>query len=140
MSSASPAPERTCSVDLTLDLAAPRTARNLLDLLLPQWGVRDPDVLDGAALVVSELVTHALVQSDDGGPVSIGAELQEDTLRLWVLDRTPAVPVQRGPRTAPGDARGLVIVGQIAVRWGVETHPDGLRSYADIPLLPVPCA
>lgn len=140
MSSASPASLRTCTVDLTLDLAAPRTSRNLLDLLLPQWGVHDPDVLDGAALVASELVTHALVQSDDGGPVTIGVELHEEALRLWVLDRSPAVPEQRGPRSGPGDARGLVIVGQIAVRWGVEPHSGGLRSYADIPLQPVPCS
>ena len=140
MSSGPPSPLRACSVDLTLDLTAPRTSRHLLDLLLPQWGLHDQDVLDGAALVMSELVTHALVQSADGGPVTIGIELQTEALRLWVLDQTPAVPEQRGPRPGPDDARGLVIVGQIAVRWGVVPHAGGLRSYADLPLLAVPCS
>lgn len=138
MPSASAAPLRTCRVDLTLDLAAPRTSRSLLHLLLPQWGLHDPDILDGAALVVSELVTHALVQSDDSGPVAVGVELRDDTLRLWVLDRSPGGPAQGGSRVGTADARGLVIVGQIAVRWGVENLGDGLRSYADLPLLPVP--
>lgn len=132
-------PVRACQADLTLDLAAPRAARHLLDLLLQQWGVDDGDVLDGASLVLSELVTHALAQSDDGGPATIGVDLHEHALRLWVLDRSPAVPAQRGAGVTADDARGLVIVGQLAERWGVEPHDGGLRSFAELPLLAVPC-
>lgn len=134
-----PSPRRSCQADLTLDLAAPRTSRTLLELLLPQWGVTETDTVDGASLVLSELVTHALGASDDGGPVTIGVELHDDAVRLWVQDRSPAVPVQRGPRVTADDARGLVIVGQLSSRWGVEPHEDGLRSYADVPLTSVAC-
>lgn len=130
---------RRCEVDLALDLAAPRASRHLLELLLPQWGVGDRAVIDGAALVLSELVTHALGSAGDPGAVTIGAELQEDELRLWVLDRSPAVPPQRGAQAAAADARGLVIVGRLATRWGVEPYGDGLRSYADVPLASVSC-
>ena len=135
----SPSARRSCQADLTLDLAAPRVSRHLLELLLPQWGVSDPDAVDGAALVLSELVTHALGAAGDSATVTVGAELHDDSLRLWVLDRSPAVPAQRGSGIAAGQARGLVIVGQLASRWGVEPHGDGLRSYADVPLTPAHC-
>lgn len=133
----SPSALRACQVDLTLDRGAPRAARNLLELLLPEWGVRD--VVDAAVLVLSELVTHALVQSDEGGTVTVGAELHRDVVRLWVLDRSPTVPTQRAPRLTADDARGLVVVGQLAARWGVENHDGGVRAYAEVPLLPVAC-
>lgn len=123
-----------CTVDLTLDLSAPRVARNLIDLLLPHWDVRDADLIDSAGLVVSELVTHALVASDDGGPATVGVELAEELLRLWVLDRSAGVPLQRPAATSADDVRGLLVVGQIAARWGIERDPEGRRAYADIPL------
>lgn len=136
---APPDPPRACSVDLTLDLAAPRASRALVDLLLPQWGVHDQEVRDSATLVVSELVTHALVQSDDDGrPITLGIELRPDLVRVSVLDHRPPVPAQRGSAPSVEAARGLVVVGRIASRWGVESDPAGRRSYADLPLLPVP--
>ena len=140
MSSAAPAPARTCTVDLTLDLSAPRVSRHLVDLLLPQWGVTDRDLVDSAALVVSELVTHALGGSDDGTAATVGMELTEGLLRLWVLDRSADVPPQRPARTSAEDARGLLVVGQIAARWGVERVPEGRRAYAEVSLLPAPVA
>lgn len=129
---------RSCTIDLTLDLAAPRASRHLLGLLLAQWGVAHGEVVDCAGLVVSELVTHVLTQSQVDGAVTVGVELGDEDLRLWVLDRSPAVPSQRSPH--PGaDGRGLVVVGRLATRWGVEPHDGGLRSYADLALSPVTC-
>lgn len=140
MSAALPDRPRACSVDLTLDLAAPRAARALVDLLLPQWGVHDQEIRDSAMLVVSELVTHALVQSDDddGRQVTLGIELRPDLVRVSVLDQRPPVPAQRGSAPSVEAARGLIVVGQIASRWGFGSEPVGRRSYADLPLLPVP--
>lgn len=138
MSSASPAAARTCTVDLTLDLSAPRVSRHLIDLLLPQWGVTDRDLIEAAALVVSELVTHALVGSVDGGPATVGVELAEEQLRLWVLDRSADVSLPRPSTGSAEDARGLLVVGQIATRWGIEREPEGRRAYAEVPLLAAP--
>lgn len=121
---------RTCAVDLTLDLCAPRAARRLVDLVLRQWGVQDQDVLDGAAIVVSELVTEALVGGDDIGPVTVGVELLASRLRLWVADPAPAVPAQR----SPDDAVGFAIVSRIAQHWGLEAAGSGTRVYADLPV------
>lgn len=131
---------RACRVDLTCDLAAPRTARKLVTLLLHQWGVTDQDAVDGATIVVSELVTNVLVHCDDGGPVALAMELQDELLRLWVEDRLPAVPAQRQAGPDDEDGRGLGIVTQLAVRWDVEQLPDGKRVVVDLPLAAASCA
>ena len=129
------AARRTCSVQLTLDLAAPRAARRLLLLLLTQWGVDDPDVHDGASIVVSELITNVLVHCDDGGPATLDIELHETRLVLSVLDGSPVVPTQRTPDDEAESGRGLGIISQIASGWGIEPRPTGKRVYAELPLL-----
>lgn len=131
---------RTCTAELTLDLTTPRTARSLVVLLLDQWGVADEDVADGATIVVSELVTNALVHCDDGGPISLGVHLDGPRLVLSVVDHSPAVPAQRPADDGDENGRGLSIVGQIASRWGVEPHPVGKRVYAELPLTSARCA
>lgn len=131
---------RTCAVDLTLDLAAPRAARTLVALLLRQWGAADDGVLDGASIVVSELVTNALVHCDDSGPITVGLELREAQVLLWVRDSSPAVPAQRRADEQAEDGRGLDIVSQIASHWGIEPQATGKRVFALLPLSPARCA
>lgn len=134
------APSRSCALDLALDPTAPRVARSLLALLLRQWAVDDQDVADDAALVLSELVTNALLHCEGGGPITVRLELQDDRLRLEVADRSPAVPAQRVASPNAEDGRGLDIVSQIAARWGVEPRPGGKRVYAELPLTRLRCA
>lgn len=123
-----------------MDLAAPRTARHLLTLLLPQWGVTDQEVIDSATIVLSELVSNVLVHCDDGGPVTVGMELRDAELVLWVADGSPAVPRQRVAGADAESGRGLSIVGQLARRWGVEPHPVGKRVFAELPVEGSRCA
>ena len=131
---------RAAQVELTCDLAAPRTARRMVTLLLHQWGVRDQDAVDGATIVVSELVTNVLIHCDDGGPVVLALELKDDLLRIRVEDRLPAVPAQRQAAAEDESGRGLGIVAQLAVRWDVEPLPDGKRIVVDLPLAAASCA
>ena len=136
----SPTASRSSRTELTCDLAAPRTARRLVSLLLAQWGVTDPDAHDGAAIVVSELVTNVLVHCDDGGPVVLALDLQDDRLRVAVEDRAPSVPAQRAAGPADEDGRGLGIVAQLAAGWHVERLPDGKRVVVDLPVASAWCA
>jgi anti-sigma regulatory factor (Ser/Thr protein kinase) len=129
---------RICRVELTCDLAAPRTARHLVALLLRQWGVHDQDAVDSATIVVSELVTNVLVHGADGGPVHLALELQDGQLRVSVEDRAPVVPVQRETTEMEESGRGLGIVAQLAARWEVLPLPQGKRVVVDLPL-PTPC-
>jgi anti-sigma regulatory factor (Ser/Thr protein kinase) len=127
-------PARTCAVDLTCDVAAPRAARRLVTLVLQQWGVHDEDVLDGATIVVSELVTNVLLHCDDGGPLRLDLALTEDGLVVGVTDRNPSVPAQRVPGETDEGGRGLGIVAQLAARWEVQPSPDGKRVVVSLPL------
>lgn len=131
---------RRCRIELTCDLAAPRAARHLVTLLLRQWGVADRDTVDGATIVVSELVTNVLVHCDDGSPVVLGLELQDERLRVLVEDRTPAVPAQRDAGPTDENGRGLGIVAQLAARWDVEQLADGKRVVVELPLGTAWCA
>jgi anti-sigma regulatory factor (Ser/Thr protein kinase) len=132
--------QRSCTVQLTCDLSAPRTSRHLVALLLKQWGVTDPDVLDGASIVVSELVTNVLVHCDDGGPVTVCLQVHDEQLRIAVEDRATAVPAQRVAAAEDEAGRGLGIVAQLAVHIGVEPLSDGKRVVVDLPLSSASCA
>jgi anti-sigma regulatory factor (Ser/Thr protein kinase) len=127
-------PSRSCSVDLTLDLTAPRTARTLVCLLLTQWGVRDDETLDGAAIVVTELVTNALVHGDDGGPITIEVRLLDGAVVIAVVDGVPGIPRQREAGLDAENGRGLAIVEQLSLRWGVEQVAARKRVYAELPV------
>lgn len=135
---------RSCAFDLTLDPAAPRTARRMLCEVLPQWGIDDPSVLHDVALVVSELVTNALVHGAAGRPaagatVTVGAEVGAE-LVLWVADPFPGVPAQRQPEVDAEGGRGLEILSRIALRWGVEPDAPGKRVVAALPVTQGRCA
>ncbi len=121
-------------MQLTCDLTAPRTARRLIALVLEQWGVHDVDAIDGATIVVSELVTNVLVHCDDGGPLTLAVDAHEDGLRISVTDRGAAVPAQREAEPTDESGRGLGIVAQLATRWDVEAAADGKRVVVDLPL------
>jgi anti-sigma regulatory factor (Ser/Thr protein kinase) len=125
---------RTCAVDLTCDLAAPRTARRLVVLVLRQWGVVDEEVLDGASIVVSELVTNVLMHCDDGGPMRVDLALDDQGVTVAVVDHNPVVPAQRTAGEADENGRGLSIIGQLAARWEVQPLSGGKRVAASLPV------
>ena len=131
---------RSCSVDLTLDLTAPHCARTVACLLLRHWGVVDDEALHGTAIVVTELVTNALVHSDDGGPIRLDLQVREDALTLSVTDRSGTLPLQRVADQHAEDGRGLTLVSQLASTWGIEPLPVGKRVFARLPLPASHCA
>ena len=83
---------------------------------------------DDAVLVLSELVTNAMIHTDTG--CTIEARHYEDLLRLEVRDQSPQAPVKRpvGPSDVGG--RGLHVVDALAQTWGWEPATDGKRVWA----------
>jgi anti-sigma regulatory factor (Ser/Thr protein kinase) len=83
----------------------------------------DPDVLEVAQLLTSELVANAIRHGV--GPVRLRITTGKQQLRVAVSDegaRRPAV------RTAPDhqtDGRGLMILERLAEDWGVEPAAGG---------------
>ena len=94
--------------------------------------VLDPDA---TLLVVSELVSNAVVHAGSDMPVQLRIDLGADSVHIEVEDGDPNPPRQRdaGPDDAAG--RGLLIVDNLADRWGWDAlQAKGKRVWCDMPL------
>lgn len=85
---------------------------------------------DHVALVVSELVTNAVVHGD--GDITLSLAVEGDAVEVEVADQDPALPT---PVDAPVDAaagRGLLLVSRLAQDWGVRPHGSGKVVWAQL--------
>lgn len=82
-----------------------------------------------ASLLVSELVTNAIVHGRSGATVdaSLGAD---GVLRVAVADDSaaPLPAVDRHPQATAEGGRGLLIVSLLATRWGVAPTRGGGKA------------
>jgi anti-sigma regulatory factor (Ser/Thr protein kinase)/anti-anti-sigma regulatory factor len=105
---------------------AAAAARNFVRQVCRYWELALPDatVVQRAVLLANELVTNAVVHART--ELRVRLELRGDRLHVAVRDGSPrllrlvAVP---DPEALGG--RGLWLVEQLAVGWGVNRHPDG---------------
>jgi anti-sigma regulatory factor (Ser/Thr protein kinase) len=97
-------------------------ARSMLAESMRHWGMPDED--RGAALLLSELVTNALLHGRP--PLELVARDEGGRLRVEVYDGAPdAVPVLRWVREDAVNGRGLQLVDRLASRWGWGESVDG---------------
>jgi anti-sigma regulatory factor (Ser/Thr protein kinase) len=91
---------------------------------------------DDALLVLSELVTNAVLHSGCGPEENIGVQVSTDGERVWISVRDPGLsggearPHARDPRRVGG--LGLVVVDTLATRWGSD-RLDGYHVWAELP-------
>jgi anti-sigma regulatory factor (Ser/Thr protein kinase) len=99
-----------------------RAARALVGDTLDHAGVPDEQV-EAVRLVVSELVTNAVVHGD--GDVELCLDLDQRCVRISVADEDDGAPspVDADPGAVSG--RGLRLVDEIADRWGTAPRSDG---------------
>ncbi|MEU6716311.1 ATP-binding protein [Nonomuraea sp. NPDC046802] len=125
-------------------MALPGVARSVS--LARRWAV---DVLtaaghqnaDDARLVVSELVGNAVLHTGSGRPGGLVAvkifEIGDGLARIEVIDEgASTVPKPREPCEDNCHGRGLLLVEQASIRWGVRPAP--LRCnlvWAEVPTL-----
>jgi anti-sigma regulatory factor (Ser/Thr protein kinase) len=108
-------------------------ARRFTRRTLRSWGVTAD--IDAALLIVSELVTNALVHTD--GQVRLDITLVNDRLRLAVADaspRTPAKPTSIGWEATGG--RGILLVEAVSAGWGTLPVSGGKQVWAEFVLRP----
>lgn len=108
---------------------SPRRARELVGDALDSRV--DKETREDAAVVVSELVTNAVIHA--GTTVAVRIHLLDaGGVRLEVADSRswPPVPRQLVPDSVGG--RGLVLVQALADSWGVDATPDGKVVWAEI--------
>lgn len=111
------------------DAQAARAARRFVTETLGRWR-RDDDLLDDAAMVVTELVTNALVHARSATTVAVSS--RPGTVRIEVADASPVVPVPRERHDTAASGRGIALVAAIAERWGAEPTPDGKVVWVEL--------
>jgi PAS domain S-box-containing protein len=78
-----------------------------------------PDLVDTAQLLVSELVTNAVLHART--EVDVSASLADGTVRVGVTDRRPdRPPVPHDCSSYAGTGQGLALVEKLADRYGVD--------------------
>ncbi|MGZ4597237.1 MAG: SpoIIE family protein phosphatase [Actinomycetes bacterium] len=110
------------------DARSVAAARRFVRAQLEEWGA--PELLESAALAVSELVTNAVVHTGTAPLVEL--KLDVHNLRIEVEDRHPGRALPTGV-TVPADeaesGRGLMITSSLASSWGVEYTPVAKRVW-----------
>ncbi|MGH8893393.1 MAG: SpoIIE family protein phosphatase [Actinomycetes bacterium] len=113
-------------------------ARGLVSRTLAQWGA--DELVDDAVLLVSELVTNAVVHA--GTDVEVTLLLQAEAVEVAVTDRHPARTVPAPPAAVGDDredGRGLLLTAALASSWGVEYTGRAKRVWFRLPLMvPLP--
>ncbi|WBO63018.1 ATP-binding protein [Streptomyces camelliae] len=111
------------------DLRAVPEARRELRELLRHWG--KPGRSEIAELLTSELVTNALVHTDDDAVLT--AVVEPGGLRVEVRDFVTRRPELRAPDTDDDThGRGLVLVQSLADAWGVRPHGVGKSVWFEL--------
>ncbi|KOG41624.1 hypothetical protein ADK74_19695 [Streptomyces decoyicus] len=133
---ADPVPALRFSVPLSVTRRGARLARLLATEQLRSWGLP----LDPARLIVAELAANAVLHGRVPGRSFrlVLVVRRPDTLRIEVTDtrgdRLPARTPGAGGALAES-GRGLLLVGELADRWGVEEGPMPCKTvWAEIDL------
>ncbi|HWL37345.1 MAG TPA: ATP-binding protein [Frankiaceae bacterium] len=121
---------RSARLSLPANATSPSRARKFVVRTLTDWGVAS---VDDAALVVSELVTNALLHARTSMVVSL-AEDGTDALRLSVADGSVAALQERHFSLESGTGRGLRLLDSIALEWGVDRRDDGKTVWCRLPV------
>ncbi|MEU2406214.1 SpoIIE family protein phosphatase, partial [Streptomyces rubiginosohelvolus] len=119
-------PGHVATLDVPSDPAAVAGARRFASETLTAWG------LDGLSftteLIVSELVTNAIRYGRS--PIRLRM-IRQSTLTCEVSDANSTAPHLRRARTYDEGGRGLLLVAQLAERWGTRHHREGKVIWAE---------
>jgi anti-sigma regulatory factor (Ser/Thr protein kinase) len=121
-------------IELDGDPDAPARGRHAATEVLDGWGC-EPGTRDDLLLVVSELVTNAVVHGAE--PIVVTIVRAPERVRVEVTDGADGSS-PHGNRHPPADAetgRGLSVVTRLAVAWGWRATPGrGKTVWAELPL------
>lgn len=103
------------------DLSSGRAARRFMTETLDQWDVGD--LLDSVNLLVTELVTNAVIHAASDAEVAV--VLTPTALRVEVADRGGGDPTRKDAADFDTSGRGMALVDTLATSWGVLPRADG---------------
>lgn len=125
---------RVVNQELQHEMGAVADARRAVTSALDSWEL--PSLAPDAELLVSELVTNALLHAGTG--IALTLAVADGALEVGVADRSPEIPAPRiagdsGTTTAVDwrseGGRGLRLVELIADEWGVAVMPEGKQVW-----------
>jgi PAS domain S-box-containing protein len=88
------------------------------------------DLCETAELVISEVVTNALVHA--GTEVEVAARVGQDGVRIEVSDGSTHFPTTKNYANLAATGRGLLLLEQVVDRWGVEPHDQGKTVWFEL--------
>jgi GAF domain-containing protein/anti-sigma regulatory factor (Ser/Thr protein kinase) len=88
------------------------------------------DLVPDAELVVSELVTNALLHG--APPIAVHLDTQEDSVRVEVTDGSRHAPVPAVARHDAMTGRGLSLIAAVSRDWGIEQRSGGKAVWAEL--------
>ncbi|WP_327219247.1 SpoIIE family protein phosphatase [Streptomyces cyaneofuscatus] len=120
---------------LTIAQAEPErisVGRQLVRELLHDW--KDPEQVDSAVLMVSEMATNVLVHTDGDALMAaeVSGERGERRLRVEVADASDELPHKRRPGEMASSGRGLVLMEMLADAWGVDPRGEGKSIWFEL--------
>lgn len=100
--------------------------------LLHDWA--DPDQVDSAVLMVSEMVTNVLTHTDGDALLVAEAigELGARRLRVEVADGSDELPHKRQPGEMSSSGRGVLLMEMLADAWGVDPRGEGKSIWFEL--------
>ena len=118
---------REVARSLPPDPRSVRDARHAVSVALQEWGV-DPAIVERVALIVTELVTNAVLHA--ATPVGVAVQWDGSAARLEVVDGSPAHPAPIAQHDEAVTGRGLSLVDALADAWGATPEPHGKTVWA----------
>ncbi|OOV24900.1 ATPase [Streptomyces avermitilis] len=107
-------------------------ARQHTTTQLTTWNLTDTTFT--TELIVSELVTNAIRYGHP--PIQLRLIHHNHTLTTEVSDTSNTTPHMRRARTYDEGGRGLLLIGQLAQRWGTRHTPTGKTVWTEQTLTP----
>ncbi|HVF06068.1 MAG TPA: ATP-binding protein [Frankiaceae bacterium] len=122
---------RSAQLRLPPKATSPARARRFVAETLAEWGVEDGR--DDALLVVSELVTNALLHARTPMVVTL-VDAGAESIVMCVSDGSRQPPQERHFSLESGTGRGLRLLQSIAIEWGVDDDEHGKTVWCRIRL------
>jgi anti-sigma regulatory factor (Ser/Thr protein kinase) len=122
--------DEASAAELTVasDKLAPRAARRFVNEVLTDTGYED--VLDVVELLVTEVVTNAVLHARSSADVVV--RLLPDAVRVEVRDGDDSFPVRRRAHSDQPGGRGFDLVEQMSRSWGIDMLDVGKCTWFEV--------
>ena len=114
---------------LAAEVRSAGSARRFVETTLAGW--KSPEPTDLVKLLVSELVTNAVLHAKSEAEVVV--QLRPQVIRVEVLDRSPVLPVLKEVPLEATSGRGMALVNSYASAWGTRELPHGKAVWFEVP-------